>query len=337
MPVKLLRLDSEIFKPSPLERKLVKEAGIDAFIEIKDDDPDKILAIQPDVIAIVSGHLHRSTIMNLHNCRAIMRMGNGYDKIDVDAATEKGIIVTNVPNFCEHEMAEHSMALLLAAARRLTQMENSLYQGTFIDYKRDTYLQRIYGSTLGIIGFGRSAKNVAKIANAFGMRVLDFHRHVKPEIEAQYNVIPVDFDTLLKESDYVMLLCPLTTETRGMIGERELKLMKKTAVLINAARGAICDEAALAHALKEKWIAYAAIDVYEHIDVFKHPDKPLNCYYFGLENVLLTPHIGGTSIEGEIEIKKIMYEQLKSIISNKFPPHCVNPEVRNKLRLGIKE
>jgi D-3-phosphoglycerate dehydrogenase / 2-oxoglutarate reductase len=321
---KLLRLDCGPFRPSELERRLIAEAGVDELVEIEGYDPDMILDIQPDAIAIISGYLRKDTIQKLTHCRAILRLGIGTDKIDVAAATEKGIMVTNLPDFCEHEMAEHAIALMLAAARRLTQMERSLYDGTFLEAKRSVALHRVYGTTLGLIGFGKSARNVALIAHAMGMRIIDYHRHVQPEIEAQYHVTPVSLDDLLIQSDYIMLLCPLTQETRSMIGARELRLMKRTAVLINTARGAICDERSLAQALKEKTIAYAGIDVFEHFDIFKKPAGPPDCLYFGLDNVLLTPHIGGSSCEAGNDGYQMMGEQLKSIVLNQKPIHCIN-------------
>jgi lactate dehydrogenase-like 2-hydroxyacid dehydrogenase len=326
MSFKLLRLDCEVFAPSSAEKGLVQDAGIDNFIEMEGYDPDMIRKVQPDAISVVSGYIRRPAIMGLDHCRAIMRLGNGYDKIDVSSATEKGILVTNIPGFCAYELAEHSMALLLSSARRLSQVERSMYDGTFVDLKSVISLHRVHGSTLGLIGFGQTAKNVAAYAHAMGMKILDYHRHVEPEIEAEYHATPVDLDTLLKTSDYVMILCPLTDETRGMIGERELKLMKKTATLINTARGAICDEVALARALREKWIAYAAIDVYEHINIFERPKSILPCLYFGLDNVLLTPHIGAYSVEASNEQFSIISRQLACIVSYRLPPNCINPE-----------
>lgn len=336
MAFKWLRLEYDPSYPLTEERKMAKDAGVDEFIEIEGYAAEDILRIQPDAISVSAGYLPRNVIMGLKNCRAILRLGNGYDKIDVAAATEKGIVVANLPDFCVYELAEHSMALMLSAARRLNQFERSMYNRTYYQLKHELHLHRIHGSTLGLIGFGKSAKQVALYANAMGMRVLDYHRNVNPEVEAQYNVTPVDLDTLLKESDYVMILCSLNDETRGIIGERELRLMKNTAVLINAARGAICDEIALIRALKEKWIAYAAIDVYEHFNIFKKWDGELPCKYFGLENVLLTPHIGANSVEAGMDARKSIAEQMKKIVSYILPTNCINPEAAEKSKLWRK-
>lgn len=326
MPIKLLRLDCEVSRPNSLEHRLAKDAGIDEFFEISGYQPQEILSIQPDFILIVSGYLHRQTILELGRCKAIMRMGNGFDKIDVAAASEKGILVTNVPDFCEHEMAEHSMAMLLASARRLVQMHQSMQNGSFFEYRQNTALHRVHGSTLGLIGFGSTARRVAEIAHAMGMRIITYHRHIVPGVEAAYHATPVALDKLLMNSDYLMIACPLTDETRNMIGIREINLMKKDAVIINTARGAICNEAALTQALRDKKIAYAAIDVYEHIDVFNKAGK-FACLYNGLDNVLLTPHIGGSSVEAGIDKIKTVYEQVKMVIDGELPRHCVNSDI----------
>ena len=334
--LKVVRLDSETF-PVPvvdIEKSYLKEMGFDEIVEIEGRTPQEIIDAckDADVVIVVSNYLKENVIKEFRNCRAIIRKGTGCDKIDLNYATEKGIIVANMPEFGENEVSEHAMLLLLALARKLPQMEKAIIERNWINARKQNVLNRVSGKTLGLVGFGLIGKAVACRAKAFGLNILDYHRNVNPEVEKQYGVIPVPFERLLKESDFIIVTCPLTEETRGMIGERELKMMKPTALLINVARGAICDEHALAKVLKDKTIAGAAIDVYEHLNMFAAPEGQPECLYKDLDNVILTPHCAANSTENAMEgINKSM-EQLRMIMQNKFPTSCVNPEVYEKVK-----
>jgi len=230
---------------------------------------------------------------------------------------------------CTTEMAEHTMALLLGAARKIVLMHKKTESGAWGVKRRET-IWRISGKTLGLIGFGNSAKAVAKRAKAFGLKILSYHRHVDSDVEKIYSVEPVSFEKLLKESDFISLHIPLTPETRGLISEKELKMMKRTAILINTARGAIVDEMALARGLKEGWIAGAGIDVYEHINVFREPEEiPPKSPYFKLDNIIYTPHIGSWSEEATKENSgKDGAVEARRVLQGYWPRNCVNPEVK---------
>lgn len=326
---KAVRLNVESFPVVEHERELLKEAGIARLEEINGDTPEQIVAAahDADVLIVQAAKVGRGVIERLDRCRHICRYGIGVDNIDVRAATERGIAVTNVPDFCLGEMADHTMALLLGMARNLLVMDRSVRTGGWMEAKRREKLLRLQGKTLGLIGFGNTSKEVALRAQPFGLRVVDYHRHVDPEEERQYGVEPVSFETLLRESDFVVVLCALTPETTGLIGERELRMMKPDAILINTSRGAIVDERALAQALRERRILGAGIDCFRHLNMFRQPEAPPESPYFDLDNVILTPHIGGTSEATSYDSYTKGIAEIARVLGGRRPQHLVNPEV----------
>lgn len=244
--------------------------------------------------------------------RLISNYGVGYNNIDTAYAREKGIAVTNTPRSVCNPTAELAMALMLALARRVAECDRRIRTekeslwGTMKNL--GTSLEN---KTLGIVGMGNIGKNVARKAEAFGMRVIYYNR--RTEVSG-YRRVPLD--TLLQEADFVSLHTPLTTETRHLIGARELSLMKPTAMLINTARGAVIDETALADALRQKRIAGAALDVFEN-------EPHVTELLYRLDNVVLTPHIG----TGTIDTRIAMAEEALANIRNFFqgtPSNVVN-------------
>jgi D-3-phosphoglycerate dehydrogenase len=328
--VKAVRLNTNLAPVSDEEREFIKEAGINKLVEIEGSTPEEIIkyAEDADVLYIISANIGRRVIESLKKCKILCRLGIGVDRIDIEAATEKGIIVTNVPDFCLNEMADHAMALYLGLARKLPVMMKKMKEGEWFSVRRDEKITRIAGKKMGLIGFGNIAKEIAIRAKSFKMEIMDYHRNVNPEVEKKYGVEPVSLEKLLTESDCVMVLCPLTHETRGMIGEKELNMMKESAILINMARGPIVDEMALAEALKEKRIAGAGIDVFGHLDVFNEPEGKPQSPFFELDNVILTPHIGANSIEGGIECLRKGSAEVRRVLLGVWPENCVNLEVK---------
>lgn len=244
--------------------------------------------------------------------RLISNYGVGYNNIDTAYAREKGIAVTNTPRSVCNPTAELAMALMLALARRVAECDRRIRTekeslwGTMKNLGAS-----LENKTLGIVGMGNIGKNVARKAEAFGMRVIYYNR--RTEVSG-YRRVPLD--TLLQEADFVSLHTPLTTETRHLIGARELSLMKPTAMLINTARGAVIDETALADALKQKRIAGAALDVFEN-------EPHVTDVLYRLDNVVLTPHVG----TGTIDTRIAMAEEALANIRNFFqgtPSNVVN-------------
>ncbi len=248
--------------------------------------------------------------------------GVGVDNIDLDAATELGIKVVNAPLANVESVAEHAVALMLALAKSLLPLDGAVKGGNF-DF-RDSYVCReLSGKTLGLVGIGNIGGRVArKCIAAFDMKVLAYDIYVSKERAEELGVTLVDsLDELLRASDFLSLHAPLTPETRGMIGSRELGIMKPTAYLVNTSRGGVVDESALSEALKSGKIAGGGIDAYAQ----EPPDSsdPL----FGLENVITTPHTGGITVEAMERMALTAAEGVVSVLSGKKPQYLVNQGV----------
>jgi glyoxylate reductase len=257
------------------------------------------------------------------NLKVVSNMAVGYDNIDIAAATSKGIMVTNTPGVLTETTADLTFALLLATARKIVEASDFLRSGKWKTWSPMLLTgQDVYGATLGIIGLGRIGESVAKRAKGFDMRILYYNRSRKEEAEKALGLEYTDFETLLKESDFVCVLTPYTAETRNLIGERELSLMKNTAVLINTARGGIVDEEALYRALQNRTIWAAGLDVFEEEPV--KPDHPL----LTLPNVVTLPHIGSASIKTRTLMAELAAANLLQGVTGQVPTCLVNKEVR---------
>lgn len=250
------------------------------------------------------------------NLKIIGRAGVGVDNIDVEAATERGIVVVNSPGGNTRAAAEHTIALMLALARNIPQAHMSLKQG---EWKRNKFMgMEVYGKTLGIIGLGRIGREVAKRAQGLGMEVIAYDPYISEESAERISVQLVDLPTLLQKADIVTVHTPLTKETKHLIGEEELKTMKKGAKIINTARGGIVDELALAKAIEEGIIKGAAIDVFEQEP--PPPEHPL----FKLEQVIVTPHLGASTVEAQEYVAVDVAEQIVNFFKGVPPTSPVN-------------
>jgi glyoxylate reductase len=251
----------------------------------------------------------------------------GYDNIDVPAATKRGIYVTNTPDVLTPATADLTFALILASARRIVEASAFLRRGDWKVWGPELMVgMEVSGSTLGIIGMGKIGQAVARRARGFDMNVLYYdavggtsaRRH---DMEQNFGAKFVSLEELLRESDFVTLHCPLTNETKNIISEKELRLMKKTAVLINAARGPLVDPTALYKACSEKWIWGAGLDVF-----VKEP-IPLDDPLLTLSNITTVPHIGSASRVSRDGMARKAAENLLAALSGKRPENLVNPEV----------
>ncbi len=255
--------------------------------------------------------------------RVVSNMAVGYDNIDVAACTARGIPVGNTPGVLTETTADLAFALLLAAARRLVEGVDYVRAGKWKTWGPMLLMgQDVYGATLGIVGMGRIGQAVARRARGFDMRVLYHNRRPVPDAEAKLGATYVDLDTLLRESDFVSLHVPLTEETYHLIGREELQKMKPTAVLVNTARGGVVDPEALREALREGWIAAAALDVTEPEPI--PPDDPL----LRLPNCIVVPHIGSASVATRTKMALMAAENLLAGLRGEPLPNCVNPEVQ---------
>lgn len=248
----------------------------------------------------------------------------GIDNIDVKAATERGISVTNTPGVLTETVADLTWALLMSVARRIVESDAFMRDGKFKGWAPLLMLgSDVHRKTLGIIGAGRIGRAVAARARGFDMKVLYYSRSRNEEIERSCNARFVNLQTLLEESDYVSLHTPFNEHTYHLIGEKELRLMKPSAYLINTARGKCIDERALARALKEGWIRGAALDVFEH-------EPAVTPELMELDNVVLAPHIGSASYETRSKMAVMVAENVRAVLQGVMPPNCVNPDVWKK-------
>jgi glyoxylate reductase len=253
--------------------------------------------------------------------RAVSVMAVGTDNVDVEACTARGIPVCNTPDVLTETTADLCFAILMACARRLPEAQRAVVEGRWAAWAPFFMAgQDVWGATLGIVGLGRIGTAVARRARGFGMRILYAGRSAHPAAEAETGARRTDLPTLLRESDFVALLAPLGPETHHLIGERELGLMKPTAVLVNAGRGPLVDEPALVRALRERRIWGAALDVFEREPL--PPDHPL----LGLPNVVAVPHIGSATVATRRAMAKLAAENLAAALGGGRPRACVNPE-----------
>jgi glyoxylate reductase len=254
--------------------------------------------------------------------RVIAQVAVGYDNVDVPAATERGVLVTNTPDVLTETTADLAWALMLAAARRVVEADAYVREGRFDRWKIDLFCgEDVHGRTLGIVGMGRIGRAVARRARGFGMPVLYHARGgLPPEREEELGARRVGLEELLESSDFVSLHTPLTERTRHLIGERELGRMKRAAILINTARGPVVDEAALAEALAAGRIGAAGVDVYEE-EPRVHPEL------LELPNVVLLPHIGSASWTTRRRMCTLAAENALAVLRGWRPPDPVNPEV----------
>ncbi|HEU4621620.1 MAG TPA: D-glycerate dehydrogenase [Burkholderiaceae bacterium] len=253
--------------------------------------------------------------------RAVCNIAVGYNNIDVAACTQRGIVVTNTPDVLTETTADLGFALLLATARRITESEAWLRAGQWKRWELDQMLGLdVHGTTLGILGMGRIGGAIARRASGFDMRVI-YHNRSRSDQECGAHW--VDKTTLLRESDHLVLVLPYSQQTHHIIGAAELSLMKPTATLINIARGGIVDDAALVHALKNKQIAAAGLDVFENEPAL-HPGL-LEC-----QNVVLTPHIGSASRATRMAMANLAIDNLRAVLDGQRPTTPVNPEVLGK-------
>lgn len=253
--------------------------------------------------------------------KLIAKIGVGVENIDIPAATRRKIPVTNCPGANAVAVAEASLGLMLAASRRIPQGMEKLRKG---GWREGIWIaNEMSGATFGIVGFGNIGRELARLLAGFQGRILAYDAFVRDEAIREAGVEPVDFDTLTSESDFISIHCSLTPETRHMFDARRFRLMKKSAVLVNCARGAIIDEAALVHALREGEIASAGIDVFEEEP--PDPENPL----FALPNAVVTPHFAGASHEARERVNRLAGENVLAVLRGERvnPATLLNPEV----------
>jgi D-3-phosphoglycerate dehydrogenase len=264
----------------------------------------------------------RRMIEALERCRVIALGTVGVDYVDVAAATEKGIPVTNCPDTFIEEVADHAMMLLLAAHRRALEQDRMVREGRWAEGRPQLLrIPRLMGQTLGFIGFGRVARATARRAAPFGLRMLAFDPYVEELLMTPYGVQPASLPELLAQSDFVSMHLPDTPQTKGFLQEKHFRQMKRNATFVNTGRGPTVVESALIRALQEGWIAGAGLDVFEVEPT--RPDNPLH----KMTNVILSPHNASASARFDPARKRRVGQELALVLTGRWPMSCVNPAV----------
>ncbi|MBZ5563648.1 MAG: C-terminal binding protein [Acidobacteriia bacterium] len=295
-----------------LGARIVHFAGTaDKFLE-EAADADAILNADFLITAPIIGALRR--------CRVISRFGIGVDNIDVAAATARGIPVANVPDFCAEEVANRAFTLLLACACQLVQLDHNVRAGAWRGGAVPETVQ-IEGQILGLVGFGRIARAVARRGQAFGMKVIAHDPYLTPSAIEQEGASPATFEEVLSKSDFLSLHAPLTPQTRHLISAETLRLVKPSAVLINTARGGLIDEQALVQALREQRLARAGLEVLEREPPLK--DNPL----LSMDRVVFTPHSAAHTRKALERVREAAVDAVVRVLRGERPLHIVNPSV----------
>lgn len=330
---KVVRMNAELFPITCFEQEKYDEHGIrPVTAEVESVAALRDYIRDADAVMVVSQSLPSEAVGVMQRCRVICRLGAGTDKVDVGTATRQGIVVANVPDFCVEEQADHAFAMLLAVARRLNEMRLCMQEGRYHEGRQQCReLHRLPGRTLGLVGFGGSARAMARRARGFGLRVLATRRNMPvPDPEAEsLNVCLVSLETLLAESDFVSLHLPLNSDTRRILDRERLGSMKAGSVLINTARGALVDEEALADLLESGHLSGAGLDTFESVDVHEPHPAPPKHRLFAMGNVVVTPHVAAFSVESSRAVGYGSVANLVAVLSGRWPrAECVvNPAV----------
>jgi D-3-phosphoglycerate dehydrogenase len=302
-----------------IERSILRGMRVERVV---DSSRDALIGVLSDADAVLCMHVNidEPLIRNLRRCKIIARFGSGLDNIDRDAATAAGIPVVGIQDYCVGEVADHTLALLLSWNRRIVEYHRFVESGRWSERPQTTGnwgcgpLTRLSTRTLGVVGFGRIGQAVAQRARAFGMPVLAWSRTPDRVIAGRLGVELTDFHSLLARADVISLHVPLTNETEHLIDARALHTMKRDAVLINTARGALVDEDALVKALREGSLGGALLDVYEHAPL------PANHRFQGLSNVILTPHVAFYSEDSLSELRRRAAEAVRHALTKPVEP-----------------
>jgi glyoxylate reductase len=321
-------------KPKVFVSRMIPQEGLDLVLaacdaEVNTDDKHLSQAELTDkvngkegLLCLLTDDINDAVLGANPQLKVVANVAVGFNNIDVEAATRRKVMVTNTPGVLDNTTADFTWCLLMASARRLAESERYTRAGKYTGWGIMLLCgDDVFGKTLGICGLGRIGRGVAKRSKGFEMRILYTDAVRAPaEVERELGAQFVDKETLFREADFVTLHVPLLPETHHYVSSKELKLMKKTAHLINASRGPVVDEAALVQALRERWIAGAGLDVYEY-------EPQLAPGLTELDNVTLAPHIASASVETRTKMAVMAATNLVEALQGRRPPNIVNPEV----------
>jgi len=326
--VVLIDFSRPLFEPVGFEAERLAAVGA-SWEQYECRSEQEVLQVAQDatvvVVQSVRPLLTRRVIESLPVARCLIRAGAGYDSIDVDAATEQGIMVCNTPRYCVDEVADHAIGLLLACLRHVSRLDRAMHAG-----KQPTMppgeTRRLRGATLGIIGFGAIGRRVAERMAGWQLRILAYDPYASPDAASAMGVQLVSLEELLRLADLITVHCPLTPETHHLINDDTLGLVKPGCILVNDSRGAVVDEAALVRALQDGRLWSAGLDVTEQEPL------PLDSPLRALDNVTLTPHVAAYSPQSRIDLYAEICDVCAEVIQGRIPQTVVNRTVLGHLR-----
>lgn len=310
------------------ERSELERIGARHLVVPYTDIPEQVIKDTKNADGIINREspMPRKVLESLERCKVVLRTGIGVDVVDVEAATELGIAVVNLPDLWIKEVANHAFALMLACNRRILTLDRDIRKGNW-EPITPSPVGSLHGETLGIVGFGNTGRMLAKRALGFEMSVVATDPYVPSSVFAEYGVEVTEFEDLLSRSDYISIHCPRTELTFHMFNEPVFKAMKPTAYIINTARGPIVDHVALIKALTKDWIQGAGLDVQE----FEPPDS--NDPLLQMDNVILTPHTAYFSDPAISSVPFRCGQEIARVLTGRMPLNLVNPKVLDKLPL----
>jgi D-3-phosphoglycerate dehydrogenase len=293
-------------------------------VEAQCRNENELIEVARNADAILNQYapISARVIANLAKCRVISRFGVGVDGVDLSAATRKGIYVANVPDYCQDEVSDHALALLLACARKVVLLNSQVKQG-YWDYKQGRPIFRLRGQTLGLLAFGRIPRALCQKALALGLKVIVYDPFISAAYIQEAGAEPAKLAEVLRQADFLSVHMPLNEDTRGIVNRQALQQMKETAFVINTSRGPIVDETDLIEALQNGWIAGAGLDVLESEGKLAS-DHPL----VKMDNVIMTPHVAWYSEESEEELRRKVAHNVLQVLKGFPPDYYVNREVR---------
>jgi D-3-phosphoglycerate dehydrogenase len=311
------------------EEQVLAEIGAEVIAAPKSDENTLVdLAVDCDAIMTCFAQTTAKVIEASPKLKIVARYGVGVDNIDVATATRLGVVVTNVPDYCMDEVSEHAFTLMLAVGRRIMLLDRDIRRGGW-NLNVAKPVHRIRGSTLGIVGFGRIGRMTGEKGRAFGMNLIAYDPLLPAADIRDRGAEPVDFDELLTRADYISIHAPLTPATHHLFDARAFRKMKRTAVIVNTARGVLIDPEALAQALRDHWIGGAGIDVLSR----EPPEKgnPL----IGLDNIVMTSHEAFYSEESLVELQTRTAQEVVRVLRGERPLNLANPEVATHARANL--
>ena len=329
----LIDYDDDLFEPPDWIAGDLELAGI-RWTAGQYREPGAVLdaARQGDVVIIQSVRplLTPAIIRQIPRCRCIVRLGIGYDSVDVAAATQEGILVCNAATYCVDDVADHAVALLVASVRHLSRQDRWIREGKW-DRTGACPARRLRGCTLGLVGFGRIARAMAQRVSGFGLTLLAYDPFVEAESMAGLGVQKTDLAGLLTRSDFISIHCPLTDDTYHLLDSRAFGLMKDGTFVVNTSRGPIIEEAALVEALRGGKVWGAGLDVFEQEPL------PLESPLREFDNLICTPHVGANSEESRSDLYRTGYQIVLDVQQGRWPQGVVNPEVKGSTRYPFQQ